>query len=53
MTRYDGILQEVEASLTKVVKQLTAPMLALFDFFELDDAVYQQIVEDYVDGRVT
>lgn len=52
-TRYDGSLQEVEGSLTDVVKQLTAPMLALFDFFELRDSIYQEIVEAYVDGRVT
>ena len=52
-TSYDGSLQEVEANLTEVVKHLTAPMLALFDFFELNDSVYQKIVEDYVDGRVT
>ena len=52
-TSYNGSLQEVEGSLTEVVKQLTAPMFALFDFFELDDSIYQQIVEAYVDGRVT
>ena len=52
-TSYDGSLQEVEGSLTDVVKQLTAPMLALFDFFELRDSIYQEIVEAYVDGRVT
>lgn len=52
-TSYEGSLQEVEGSLTKIVKHLTAPMLGLFDFFELDDSIYQQIVEAYVDGRVT
>lgn len=51
-TSYNGSLQGVEASLTEVVKQLTAPMLGLFDFFELADSIYQQIVEAYVDGRV-
>ena len=52
-TGYSGSLQHVEASFTEVVKQLTAPMLRLFDFFELDDSIYQQIVEDYVGDRVT
>ena len=52
-TSYNGNLQGVEASLTEVVKQLTAPMLGLFDFFELADSAYQRIVEAYVDGRVT
>ncbi|MDE0075414.1 MAG: hypothetical protein OXR82_12360 [Gammaproteobacteria bacterium] len=52
-TSYNGSLQDVEGSLTEVVKQLTAPMLALFDFFELADSIYQEIVEAYVEGRVT
>ena len=52
-THYSGSLQEVEARLADVVKQLTAPMFALFDFFELDDSIYPQIVENYLDGRVT
>ena len=52
-TGVNSSLQEVEASLTEFVKQLTAPMFALFDFFELGDSIYQQIVEDFVDGRVT
>ena len=52
-TSYDGSLQEVEGSMTEVVKQLTAPMLALFDFFELGDSIYQQIVEAYGEGRIT
>ena len=51
-TSYTGSLQEVEGSLTEVVKQLTAPMLSLFGFFEASDSTYQQIVEAYVDGRV-
>ena len=51
-TSYNGSLQEVEGGLTEVVRQLTAPMLALFDFFEPNDSVYQEIVEAYVDGRV-
>ena len=52
-TSFNGSLQEVEASLTEVVKKITVPMFALFDFFELDDSIYQQIVKDFVDGRVT
>ena len=50
---FDGSPQEVEASLTEVVKQLTEPLLALFDFFELCDSSYQKIVGDVVDGLVT
>ena len=52
-TSYAGSLKEVDGNLTEIVKDLTAPMLGLFDFFELEDSIYQQIVEDYVAGRVT
>lgn len=52
-TTYDGSLQEVEGNLVEVVKQLTAPMFGLFDFFELGDSVYREIVDAFVDGRVT
>ena len=52
-TSFNGSLQEVEGNLTEVVKELTAPMLSLFDFFEVNDLVYQEIVESYVDGRIT
>ena len=51
-TSYNGSLQEVEGTLTEVVKHLTAPMLSLFAFFEVSDSTYQQIVDAYVDGRV-
>ena len=52
-TNFNGSLQEVEGDLTEVVKKLTAPMLALFDFFELGDSLYREIVEAYVNGRIT
>ena len=52
MTNYTGNLKDVEGGLTKVVKELTSPLLGLFDFFELDDQAYQHFVEAYVDGRV-
>lgn len=52
-TSFKGTLQEVEGNLAEVVKELTEPMLALFEFFELSDSVYQEVVEAYVEGRIT
>jgi hypothetical protein len=43
----------LEADLTSNVKTLIQPLLTLFDFFELPDVVYEQIVGDFVEGRVT
>ncbi len=51
-TSYSGSLQEVEGDLTNVVKELTAPMLALFDYFELNNSIYQQLVGAYAEGHI-
>ncbi len=45
-------LQDVESNLVSIVKQVVAPVLVLFDFFELDDAIYEEIVNAFVGGRV-
>jgi len=49
---YGGRLQEADADLTKVVKELTEPMFALFEF-GLSDSIYRSIVEAYADGQIT
>ena len=53
MTSYTGSLQDIEGSLTEVVKDLTSPMFGLFEFFDLPPSVYQEIVEAFVNGQVT
>ena len=45
-------LSEIEPELVGVVKETCAPLLMLFDFFELTDPVYESIVSDFVDGRI-
>ena len=45
-------LQDIESNLVSLVKQLVAPVFVLFDFFELSDAVYDDIVNNFVKGRV-
>jgi len=45
-------LQEIESNLVSLVKQLVGPVFVLFDFFELDDVVYEDIVNNFVNGRV-
>ena len=48
-----GTLDEIEADLTGYVKQVAAPLFRVFDFFELSDPVYEDIVSKFVDGKVT
>jgi len=43
-------LQEVESKLVDLVKQLTNPLFMMFDFFELADSVYEDLVDKFVGG---
>jgi hypothetical protein len=47
-----GSLDEIEANLATMVKEIVAPLLVLFDFAELDDQVYEHIVSNFVSGRI-
>jgi hypothetical protein len=46
-------LSSIEAKLTEYVKEVASPLFALFDFYEIADQIYEQIVQDFVKGRVT
>jgi hypothetical protein len=43
---------EVESSLTELVKAICAPLFTLFNFFEVRDESYDDIVNNFVAGRV-
>lgn len=45
-------LQEIEASIVDLVKRLLSPVFMLFDFFELSDSVYEDLVNKFVRGKV-
>lgn len=42
----------IEAQLVTHVKDVTAPLFMLFDFFELSDNIYEQLIGAFVQGRV-
>ena len=44
-------LEQLETDLVPLVKSVVAPMLALFDFFELNDQIYEDIVNNFVAGK--
>ena len=48
-----GTLDEIEANLVERVKEIVAPLLILFEFFELSDPVYEDIVTRFVHGEVS
>ncbi len=45
-------LEQLETDLVPLVKEVLAPLFALFDFFQLSDRVYEDIVNKFVEGRV-
>ncbi len=45
-------LEGLQTNLVGLVKELIAPLFVVFDFFELDDAIYEEIVDAFVAGRV-
>lgn len=46
------VLGDVAAELVTIVKTLLSPLFELFDFFQLGDEVYEEIVNKFVAGRV-
>jgi hypothetical protein len=51
-TSIDFNLIQVESNLVDLVKKLTAPLFMLFDFFQLSDGVYEDIVDRFVKGQI-
>ena len=45
-------LSEIRSSIVDRVKELAEPLFLLFDFFQPSDAVYDEIVSNFVEGRV-
>jgi len=45
-------LQDIEVNIVSLVKQLLSPVFILFDFFELSDSVYEDLVNRFVRGEV-
>lgn len=45
-------LSGLESNLVELVKQLITPLFTLFNFFELDDDTYKEIINAYVQGRM-
>jgi hypothetical protein len=45
-------LEQIETELVSLVKQVLVPLFELFDFFELNDAIYEEMVSNFVAGKV-
>ena len=47
-----GSLQEIEVNMTKYVKQLLSPLFVLFEFYQISDSVYDDIVDKFLRGQI-
>lgn len=45
-------LDQLESELVPLVKSVVAPMLALFDFAEIGDPIYEELVNNFVQGKI-
>lgn len=45
-------LEQLESDLVSLVKEIVSPLFALFDFFVLNDGVYEDIINRFVEGRM-
>jgi hypothetical protein len=45
-------LEQIETELVALVKEILEPLFGLFDFFKLNDSVYEDIVNKFVSGRM-
>ncbi len=52
-TKISASIEEIEAQLVQKVKEILAPLFRIFDFFELSDPVYEDIVNRFVKGEVS
>ena len=46
------LLGDIETKLVSLVKGFLAPLFQVFDFFEVGDPTYEQLVNDFVAGRI-
>ena len=51
-TEVSTSIQDIEANIVSLVKQLLSPVFILFEFFELPDSVYDDIVNKFIRGEI-
>lgn len=52
-TEVDVTLQEIESDLVDLVRRFTEPLFVVFDFYEVEREELEDIVNDFVAGRIT
>jgi hypothetical protein len=46
-------IEKVEADLVALVERIVKPLFSVFDYYQIDKAILEEIVTDFVNGKVT
>lgn len=52
-TEVDTAIEKIEPDLVDLVERFTTPLFVVFDFFQISKAILAEIVNNFVDGKVT
>ncbi len=52
-TEVESAIERIEPDLVDLVQRITAPLFMVFDFFQIDKSILEEIVNNFVDGKVT
>jgi len=52
-TEVDTAIDKVEPDLVALVEKITTPLFIVFDFFQIEKSILEEIVNNFVDGKVT
>lgn len=52
-TEFETVIERIEPDLVDLVQKITAPLFMVFDFFQIHKSILEEIVNNFVDGKVT
>jgi hypothetical protein len=52
-TEIETSIEEIEANLVEIVEQFTKPLFEVFDFFKISRSILEEIVNNFVNGKIT
>ena len=52
-TEFETVIEKIEPDLVDLVQKITAPLFMVFDFFQIHKSILEEIVNNFVDGKVT
>jgi hypothetical protein len=52
-TEVETAIERIEPDLVDLVQRITDPLFMIFDFFQIDKSILEEIVNNFVDGKVT